>query len=129
VWYHVSQVQKCILSSTTEFDSIWRLCAGTADCPVEDLPTPKEGDVKLVPLNYTTPTTGCGDVHYGLAQVYHEGQWGYLCENNQYGAAKVICNQLGFPFGSPIGFLEPSKSAYDSYDDVDDTANVRISLC
>jgi Scavenger receptor cysteine-rich domain len=64
---------------------------------------PKEGDVRLVPIANTTATQPCDNVHYGAAELYHNGQWGRLCDGAMQvtlPTASVICRQLGFEYGT-----------------------------
>ena len=70
---------------------------------------PADGDVRLVPLlNATSESAPCEAVHQGVVQILLDGVWGLLCAT-MFGRrgktgftvdAKVICRQLGFPFGS-----------------------------
>ena len=59
-------------------------------------------------INATSESAPCDAVHQGVVQIFSNGVWGVLC-TNVFGReertgftvdAKVICRQLGFPFGS-----------------------------
>ena len=66
--------------------------------------SPSEATVRLVD-NDVAAASGAlrlvgGDGSYGRLQVYHDGQWGLVCEGN-FGReeAQVACRQLGFADG------------------------------
>ena len=84
---------------------------------------PAEGDVRLVPLNGTAvPTAVCDDVHSGGVELFREGAWGRICAGSFGGNeaeftldAKVVCRQLGFPFGTLMDSYEvPPDYEYSS---------------
>ena len=59
-------------------------------------------------INATSESAPCDAVHQGVVQIFSDGVWGLICTSTfGRGArtgfdvdAKVICGQLGFPFGS-----------------------------
>ena len=84
--------------------------------------------MRLVPLNGTAvPTAPCDDVHFGGVELFREGVWGRICPGRFGGDeadftldAKVVCRQLGFPFGTVMdasevsGFYDYSYSSASS---------------
>jgi len=77
---------------------------------------PQEGDVRLAQLpGISVATQPCDDVHFGEVEIFNAGQWGLVCENPDDGSslvlAKVICQQLGFPFSS---LLDRAPDQFDS---------------
>ena len=66
--------------------------------------SPSEATVRLVDNDVPAPSGALrlvgGDGSYGRLQVYHDGQWGLVCEGN-FGReeAQVACRQLGFADG------------------------------
>lgn len=71
---------------------------------------PTQGDVRLINIRGTNFTTQpCDDVHLGGVEIFNDGRWGRICDGDSgmYNIdAKVICCQLGFPFGSIIDLRE-----------------------
>lgn len=79
-----------------------------AGCSTAKTP-PQAGDIRLVATNPNgTATESCDEVHWGDVQIYFQGRWGYICsqggpETMRFDLdARVICRQLGFPFGTPV---------------------------
>eukprot|EP00892_Ulva_mutabilis_P011168 jgi/Ulvmu1/8423/UM043_0001.1 len=81
------------------------ICFSPSGCPATNA-TPSQGDVRLVNIAGTNFTTQpCDDVHFGVVELFNDGQWGRICAqflSQSTVDAKVICRQLGFPFGSLI---------------------------
>lgn len=79
-----------------------------------DNAAPAQGDVRLIDvkgMNATTQT--CDHVHAGGVEFFNAGRWGRICfrELASFNVdVKVICRQLGFPFGSLIDFGEVRSS-------------------
>lgn len=92
-------------------------CAG---CTVK-VTAPKQGDVRLVNIPGTNFTTQpCDDVHLGGVEFFNDGQWGRICNRRGFPEmynvpARVICRQLGFPFGSVIDLGEVSDPGNNYY--------------
>lgn len=102
---------------------------------------PAQGDVRLVNIKGTNFTTQpCDGVHLGVVEIFNDGQWGRICAGTDARAlsgrgdvalynvdARVICRQLGFPFGSVIDLREASSAMlsglrsifYEDYEDYD----------
>jgi hypothetical protein len=84
-----------------------------AGCDKAPPDVPSNGDLRLEPIERTTPSTLCDDVHYGFVQIYNNGQWGYICSNGEYTTARVVCRQLGFLYGSALTLIEePNPDGY-----------------
>ena len=70
--------------------------------------SPSEATVRLVDNDVPSASGALrlvgGDGSYGRLQVYHDGQWGLVCEGN-FGReeAQVACRQLGFADGEGFG--------------------------
>eukprot|EP00892_Ulva_mutabilis_P007854 jgi/Ulvmu1/5440/UM223_0001.1 len=97
------------------------ICSTPSSC-TPDSAESSQGDVRLVALGGAVGvTTTCDEVHFGGVELFNEGQWGRICSGRTDNFvtltvdAKVVCRQLGFPFGS----------LYDVYGgyDVDDFAS------
>lgn len=41
---------------------------------------PAQGDVRLVPLQGTGPTSVCDAVHAGVIEIFNDGVWGRICQ-------------------------------------------------
>lgn len=98
----------------------------SAGCTVEGT-APSQGDVRLVNLrgnNFTTQS--CDEVHFGGVEIFNDGEWGRVCTGFSERAgfavdAKVVCRQLGFPFGSLMDVQEAQLGRgysvdYSAYD-------------
>ena len=64
--------------------------------------SPRQGDVRLVPLQGTVSATSpCDAAHLGGVELFNRGRWGRLgVHRNDFLTAQVVCRQLGFPFWS-----------------------------
>ena len=87
-----------------------------ADCTAND-GAPTQGDVRLIALDDILPTQTCDTVHFGGVEFFNDGQWGRVCSGRFGGNnedftidAKVVCKQLGFPFGSLYDAEEVANS-------------------
>ncbi len=76
----------------------------------DDAPPPpslaKEGDLRLF---------GGSDYHEGALQVYHDGQWGAVCDDafdNGNNGAMVACSQLGLTGGTFNGNFRTSAATW-----------------
>lgn len=65
---------------------------------------PQQGDIRLFPIDPANLTRPCDDVHMGGVEFFNDGQWGGICASGDSWTvdARVICRQLGFPFGSLV---------------------------
>eukprot|EP00892_Ulva_mutabilis_P002372 jgi/Ulvmu1/12135/UM084_0062.1 len=99
--------------------SVSVLCSTPSGCQAETAP-PVEGDVRLVPLiNATSQSAPCDAVHQGIVQYFSDGVWQLICTSTFSTAvttsfdidAKVICGQLGFPFGTRF---DPTAAGRDT---------------
>ncbi|XP_033746973.1 neurotrypsin-like [Pecten maximus] len=42
--------------------------------------------------------------HEGRVEIYHEGQWGTICDDNfRKDEARAVCDELGYSYGIPFG--------------------------
>ena len=69
---------------------------------------PRDGDLQIVPESPDDPMPS-----YGPIEVYFDGKWGKVCDDNFYHSghrgAAVACRQLGYTDGSIIESLNDSR--------------------
>ena len=86
-----------------------------AGCTGDDS-APAQGDIRLIDLDdITANTQPCDAVHFGGVEIFNDGQWGRICAEGSDTVdfsidAKVICKQLGFPFGTLYDVTEVANS-------------------
>eukprot|EP00892_Ulva_mutabilis_P001910 jgi/Ulvmu1/1171/UM107_0045.1 len=119
----------------TPTDDAVLLCSNSSGCK-EEPRVPTEGDVRLIKINGTAATASCDAVHSGGVEIFHNGAWGRVCSGNFQPriadftlVAKVVCTQLGFPFGGLVNSDEVTDSDYSpigDYVDYLDYANNEV---
>ena len=66
---------------------------------------PRDGDLQMVPESPDDPMPS-----YGPIEVYFDGKWGKVCDDNFYdsghGGAAIACRQLGYTDGSIINSVD-----------------------
>lgn len=102
-----------------------------------------QGDVRLINIRGSNfSTQPCDDVHIGGVEIFNDGRWGRICTVTGIPvgftvSAKVICRQLGFPFGSVVDLQEVrvgsgmrfNQDEYIEYDEPGELVWARVVQC
>jgi hypothetical protein len=101
-----------------------------AGCPAP--PAPAEGSVRLIDGFGGT----CDDLHSGTVEIYHDGRWGAICDQDistrgtvglrNPTVPLVVCRQLGFTYGTrynpfDVQFNDESSDYSETYAETEES--------